>query len=197
VRHHCRLHELGAVTGTAVTTLETSAPGQEHAPAVARAGDRFEHSTGMDACLRFGDLPVRGPRGLSVAVGQGEQPRGRPAIAWLRLSDTGIESAAGAAAALLLAGFRRLASTRRTELRRGVLAVAMRASRALRDRCRSRGQSRRDLKGGPDARAIGIGVERGGANFDRNGGGPRVARVECVLGLDLERAPGLSIGSWR
>jgi hypothetical protein len=66
-----------------------AAPGQEHAPAVARAGDRFQHSTGMDAWLRFGDLPVRGPRGLSVAVGQGEQPRGRPAIAWLRLSDCG------------------------------------------------------------------------------------------------------------
>jgi hypothetical protein len=80
---------------------DAAALGQEHAPAVARAGDRFQHSTGMDACLRFGDLPVRGPRGLSVAVGQGEQPRGRPAIAWLRLSDTGSATAGGMASVML------------------------------------------------------------------------------------------------
>ena len=129
MRHHCRLHELGAVTGTAVTTLETSAPGQEHATAVARAGDRFSiRRVWMHAC-DSATFPSAA-RGLSVAVGQGEQPRGRPAIAWLRLPDTGSDPAAGAAAALLLAGFRRLASTRRAELRHGVLAVAMRASRA-------------------------------------------------------------------
>jgi hypothetical protein len=47
----------------------------------------------------------------------------------LHLSDTGTESAGGSAAALLLAGFGRLASTSRIELRREVLAVALRASR--------------------------------------------------------------------
>ena len=30
--------------------------------------------------LRFDDLPIRGPRGISVAVGRGEQPRGRPGL---------------------------------------------------------------------------------------------------------------------
>jgi hypothetical protein len=49
------------------------------------------------------------------------------------LSDTGSESVGSAAAALLLAGFDRLASTRRIELSRGVLAVALLASRAIRD----------------------------------------------------------------
>jgi hypothetical protein len=63
--------------------------GQEHALGVARAGDRFQHPTGTDACMRIGDLPIRVPRGLSVAVGRREQPRGRPAVPWLRLSDSG------------------------------------------------------------------------------------------------------------
>lgn len=54
------------------------------------------------------------------------------AAAWLPMSDTGSEGAVGAVAALLLAGFSRLASTRRIKRRRGVLAVALRASRAER-----------------------------------------------------------------
>jgi hypothetical protein len=35
--------------------------------------------------MRIGDVPIGGPRGLSVAVSREEQPRGRPAVAWLRL----------------------------------------------------------------------------------------------------------------
>jgi hypothetical protein len=49
---------------------------------------------------------------------------------WVVLSDTGSESAGGGAAASLLAGFGRVASTGRIELPRGVLAVALRAFRA-------------------------------------------------------------------
>jgi hypothetical protein len=67
----------------------------------------------------------------------------------LRLSDTGSESAVGAVAALLLAGFGRLASTWRIELRRGVLAVALRASRALRVRLKHGGKARGEVKAGP------------------------------------------------
>ena len=46
------------------------------------------------------------------------------------MSDTGSETAGGGAAALLLAGFDRLASAGHIEVLRGVLAVALRASYA-------------------------------------------------------------------
>lgn len=65
---------------------------------------------------------------------------------WLPLSDTASESAVGAVAALLLAGFGRLASSRRIELRRGALAVALRASRATRVHELHRQDARRNRK---------------------------------------------------
>lgn len=51
----------------------------------------------------------------------------------LPLSDTGRESAGGVAAAVLLAGFGRLASTVRIEIPRGVLAVVLRTAHARED----------------------------------------------------------------
>jgi hypothetical protein len=66
----------------------------------------------------------------------------------LHVSDTGSESTGGGAAALLLAGFDRLASTRHIELLRGVLAVALLASRAFRDCRRRRQDARRDIEAG-------------------------------------------------
>jgi hypothetical protein len=36
--------------------------------------------------MRIGDLPIHGPRGLSVAAGRSEQPSDRPAVASLGLS---------------------------------------------------------------------------------------------------------------
>ena len=57
----------------------------------------------VDACLRFGDLPTRGSRGLTVAVGRGEQPHGRggrsvtgwssPPRSWVRRSSSRHETA--------------------------------------------------------------------------------------------------------
>ena len=52
------------------------------------------------------------------------------------LSDTGSETSGGGAAALLLAGFGRVASAGHVRSPRGVLAVALRASRAVQGRCK-------------------------------------------------------------
>jgi hypothetical protein len=70
------------------------------------------------------------------------------AHAQMLLSDTGSETAGGGAAALLLAGFDRLASAGRIEPLRGVLAVALRASRAKGGRRQRRGDASRSGKGG-------------------------------------------------
>ena len=51
----------------------------------------------------------------------------REGTALPRLSDTSTESTGGGAAASLLAGIRSPASTKRIELRRGVLVVTLRA----------------------------------------------------------------------
>jgi hypothetical protein len=53
---------------------------------------------------------------LSVTAGRAEQPRGRRAVASLRLSDTGSAAASDLAAALMLATSELLASTGRAEL---------------------------------------------------------------------------------
>jgi hypothetical protein len=81
-------------------------------------------------------------------------------IRWPRLTDTGSESGGRAAAALLLAGFRRLANAGRIELPRGVLAVALRAFRAIRDFRRGGRTARRATKAGVrhSRRSVGTGT---------------------------------------
>jgi hypothetical protein len=70
------------------------------------------------------------------ADGRGEEPA-RPDV-----FDTSSESAGAPTVALLLAGFGRLASTKRIELRRRVVAVALRVSGATQV-CRRRGSEAR------------------------------------------------------
>ena len=53
---HCCFRWQGTTRLRPEPASRVTAFGQEHAPAVARAGDRFRHSTGTDACLRSGDL---------------------------------------------------------------------------------------------------------------------------------------------
>ena len=67
--------------------------------------DRIHALAGSDRDCASATFRIRGLGGLSVASSRGEQPRGRQAIAWLRLSDTDNERAGGTTAALLLAGF--------------------------------------------------------------------------------------------
>ena len=86
------------------------------------------------ACWGSGSVePASSPRRLGRfgCLAQ-TRARRRARLWWPPLSDTGSESAGGGAAASLLAGFGRVASTGRIELPRGVLAVALRAFRALR-----------------------------------------------------------------
>ena len=82
---------------------------------------------------RFGDISRPRHGWVGIVAGRGEQPRGSRVVAWLRLSDTGSDGAGGGAAALLLAGYGRLASTGRIELHLGVRAV--RCALPARSRC--------------------------------------------------------------
>ena len=77
--------------GTALSSGDATAlvSAHRHPPVGAAADDRFAPRDVADRTIELATFHTRGSGGLGVAACRGEQPRGRPAVAWLSLSGSG------------------------------------------------------------------------------------------------------------